>query len=302
MRFNKLDLNLLVALDILLEEQNITRSAERLHLSQSATSGVLARLRSFFEDDILVQVGRKMQPTAYAMQLALPVREVLLKINAEITTRATFDPTTSDRRFRIVTSDYFITIALADMIADINQEAPGIAFDILGVSDNASDLLSRGEVDLLIIPEQFVNFDQQPSEFLLEEEIACAVWVDNKFVGDTLTFEQYMELGHISVGFGSGRKLSIENAFINEYGASRRIDVITHSFNTLPQFLLGTNRVVTTHKRLLERYAKHLPIKVLPTPVALPATREHMVWHRSMDNDPMLNWLMDKMRALAQSM
>lgn len=302
MRFNKLDLNLLVALDILLEEQSITRSAERLHLTQSATSGVLARLRSFFDDEILVQVGRSMQPTAYAMQLAIPVREVLLKINAEITTRPTFDPTTSDRRFRIVTSDYFITIALADMIADINQEAPGIAFDILGVSDNAGNLLSRGEVDLLIIPEQFVNFDQQPSEFLMEEEIACAVWVGNKLVGDTLSFEQYMELGHISVGFGSGRKLSIENALINEYGASRRIDVVTHSFNTLPQFLLGTNRVVTTHKRLLERYAKHLPIKVMPTPVVLPATREHMVWHRSMNNDPMLNWLMDKMRAFAQSM
>lgn len=300
MRFNKLDLNLLVALDVLLEERNITRAAERLHMTQSATSGVLARLRSFFEDDLLVQVGRKMQPTAYAEQLAPPVREVLLKINAEITTRPIFDPTTSDRKFRIVTSDYFITIALADLISDINQEASGISFDILSPADGAGDLLARGEVDLLIIPDQFIDFDQ-PSEFLLEEELACAVWADNKLVGDTLTFEQYMELGHISVGFGLGRKLSVEDSLINEYGTSRRIEVVTHNFNTLPQLLLGTDRVVTTHKRLLERYAKYLPIKVLPTPVALPATREHMVWHRSMENDPMLNWLKDQMRQLAQS-
>lgn len=70
MRFNHLDLNLLVALDVLLEEQNITRAAERLHLTQSATSGVLGRLRTYFEDELLVQVGRKMQPTPYALELA----------------------------------------------------------------------------------------------------------------------------------------------------------------------------------------------------------------------------------------
>lgn len=300
MRFHKLDLNLLVALDVLLEERNITRAAERLHMTQSATSGVLARLRNFFEDDLLIQVGRKMQPTAYAEQLASPVREVLLKINAEITTRPTFEPTTSDRKFRIVTSDYFITIALADMIANISREAPGITFDILSPSDGAGDLLSRGEVDLLIIPDQFINFDQ-PSEFLLEEELSCAVWANNKHIGEALTFEQYMEMGHISVGFGLGRKLSVEDSLINEYGTSRRIEVVTHNFNTLPQLLIGTDRIVTTHKRLLQRYARYLPIKVLPTPVALPATREHMVWHRSMDNDPMLNWLKDRLRQMVQS-
>ncbi len=78
MRFHHLDLNLLVALDVLLEEQNITRAAERLHMTQSATSGVLGRLRTFFEDELLVQVGRKMQPTPYALELTKPVREVLL--------------------------------------------------------------------------------------------------------------------------------------------------------------------------------------------------------------------------------
>lgn len=290
MRFKKLDLNLLVALDVLLEEQNITRAAERLNMTQSATSGVLGRLRTYFEDDLLVQVGRKMQPTAYALELAKPVREVLLKINAEITTRPTFDPTVSDRRFRIVTSDYLITIVLADLISQIAAQAPKISFEIFSPADNTDDLLSRGEVDMLIVPERYIAQVHQ-NQFLFEEELACAVWNNNTQVGASLTFEQYVDMGHISVGFGRGRTPSVEEALINEYGISRRLEVVTHDFNTLPQLLIGTQRIVTTHKRLLNRYAEHLPIRVLPTPVELPATREHMVWHRSMDNDPMLRWL-----------
>ena len=92
MRFHHLDLNLLVALDVLLDEQNITRAAERLHMTQSATSGVLGRLRSFFEDELLVQVGRRMQPTPYALELASPVREVLMTIRSSITAFSRLHP------------------------------------------------------------------------------------------------------------------------------------------------------------------------------------------------------------------
>lgn len=301
MHFKKLDLNLLVALNILLEEQNITRAANRLNVTQSAASGILSRLRTYFEDDLLVQVGRKMQPTAYALELATPVREVLLKIKAEITTRPTFDPALSDRRFRIVTSDYLITIFLADLISHIRTLAPHVRFEILSPSDNTQDLLSRGEVDLLIVPERYVGSTHQ-HQFLFAEELACAVWNKNTQISDTLTFEQYVEMGHITVGFGIGRILSVEEELINEYGITRRLEVVTHDFNTLPQLLLGTDRIVTTHKRLLVRYSKHLPIRLLPTPVELSATREHMVWHRSMDNDPMLRWLRQQISDFVQTM
>lgn len=301
MRFKKLDLNLLVALDVLLEEQHITRASERLNMTQSATSGVLSRLRAYFEDDLLVQVGRKMQPTSLALELAIPVREVLLKINAEITTRPEFDPASSDRNFRIVTSDYLITIVLAGILSSISVIAPSIRFEFLSPSSNTDDLLSRGEVDMLIIPERYVD-TSHPNQFLFEEETACAVWNDNPLVGDTLSFEQYLEMGHISVGFGRGLVPSIEESLINEYGISRRIETLSHDFNTLPQLLVGTNRIVTTHKRLLTRYAEYLPIRLLPTPVHLPPTREHMVWHRSMDNDPMLRWLREQISDYTSTM
>ncbi|MDE1164873.1 MAG: LysR family transcriptional regulator [Pseudomonas sp.] len=293
MRFNHLDLNLLVALDVLLEEQNITRAAERLHMTQSATSGVLGRLRTYFEDDLLVQVGRKMQPTPYAQELADPVRDVLLKIRSSITSKPAFDPATSKRHFRLVTSDYLISVLFASVIQKIHQEAPNITFEMLGPGDNSAELLVRGEVDLMIVPERYI-IEDHPSQLLFEEEHVCVVWSGNSLVSQSLTLEQYMDMGHVSVGFGRTRHMSIEDWFINQYGFSRRLEVITNDFNTLPQLLIGTQRIATMHGRLARLYAQHLPLRILPPPVKIPVMREFMLWHRTMDNDPMHRWLREQ--------
>jgi DNA-binding transcriptional LysR family regulator len=293
MRFNHLDLNLLVALDVLLEEQNITRAAERLHMTQSATSGVLGRLRTYFEDELLVQVGRKMLPTPYALDLAAPVREVLLTIQSSITAKPVFDPASSKRHFRLVTSDYLISVLFARVIQRIHEIAPGITFEILGPSDNSGELLARGEVDLMIVPERYI-LEGQPSQLLFEESHVCVVWDKNLMVGESLTLEQYMDMGHVSVGFGRTRHMSIEDWFMNQYGFNRRLEVITNDFNTLPQLIVGTQRIATMHLRLALRYAKHLPLRILPPPVKIPPMREFMLWHRTMDREPMHQWLRER--------
>ena len=299
MRFNHLDLNLLVALDVLLEEQNITRAAERLHLTQSATSGVLGRLRTYFEDELLVQVGRKMQPTPYALELAKPVREVLLTIQSSITAKPVFDPATSKRHFRLITSDYLISVLFARVIQKIHHLAPLITFEMLGPGDNSGDLLVRGEVDLMIVPERYI-IEGHPAQLLFEEEQVCVVWKDHPHVGASLTLEQYMDMGHISVGFGRNRHLSIEDWFMNQYGFNRRLEVITNDFNTLPQLIVGTQRIATMHQRLARLYAEHLPLRILNPPVKLPVMREHMLWHRSMDGDPMHRWLRERISEFIQ--
>ncbi|MHC8314683.1 LysR family transcriptional regulator [Pseudomonas sp. LB3P31] len=299
MRFNHLDLNLLVALDVLLEEQNITRAAERLHMTQSATSGVLGRLRTYFEDELLVQVGRKMQPTNYALELAKPVREVLLTIQSSITAKPVFDPATSKRHFRLVTSDYLISVLFAQVIQKIHQEAPNITFEMLGPSDNSGELLVRGEVDLMIVPERYI-IEGHPSKLLFEEEHVCVVWQGNTQVGDSLTLEQYMEMGHVSVGFGRTRHMSIEEWFMNQYGFNRRLEVITNDFNTLPQLVVGTQRIATMHQRLARLYAEHLPLRILQPPVKIPVMREVMLWHRSVEGDPMHRWLRERISEFIQ--
>jgi DNA-binding transcriptional LysR family regulator len=299
MRFNHLDLNLLVALDVLLEEQNITRAAERLHMTQSATSGVLGRLRTYFEDELLVQVGRKMQPTPYALELAKPVREVLLTIQSSITAKPVFDPATSKRHFRLVTSDYLISVLFAQVIQKIHQEAPNITFEMLGPGDNSGELLVRGEVDLMIVPERYI-IEGHPSKLLFEEEHVCVVWKGNTQVGDNLTLEQYMDMGHVSVGFGRSRHMSIEEWFMNQYGFNRRLEVITNDFNTLPQLIVGTQRIATMHQRLAYLYAQYLPLRILQPPVKIPVMREYLLWHRSVDGDPMHRWLRERISEFIQ--
>src|SRR5262245_6194957 len=103
MHFQKLDLNLLVAFDTLLEEKSVTRAADRLNLSQSAMSSALSRLRDYFGDELLVPVGRRMEPTALALSLEPSVRDILQRIRTTVQTRPTFDPATAQRRFRVMT-------------------------------------------------------------------------------------------------------------------------------------------------------------------------------------------------------
>lgn len=294
MRFKHLDLNLLVALDVLLEEQNITRAAARLHMTQSATSGVLGRLRTYFEDELLVQVGRKMMPTPLAKELEIPVREVLLKIQTSITAKPVHELSDSKRHFRVMASDYLISVVFSEVIQAVNREAPHITFELISPGETAVEMMMRGEVDLMIAPEHYLA-KEHPSQLLFEEQHVCVIWENNPHVDAHLSLERYLELGHVSVVFGRSRTPGIEEWLMNQYGCRRRLEVITHDFNTLPQLVIGTERIATMHNRLAQLYARSLPLRILPPPVELPAMREYMGWHRSLDRDPMLRWLREKL-------
>ncbi|WLH14753.1 LysR family transcriptional regulator [Pseudomonas hefeiensis] len=293
MRFEHLDLNLLVALDILLEEQNITRAAARLHMTQSATSGVIGRLRTYFEDDLLVQVGRKMMLTPRAKQLQNPVREILLKIQTSITSKPEENIAESKRHFRVMASDYLICVIFAEVIKAANREAPFVTFELVSPNDSPLEMLMHGEIDLMIAPEHYIS-PQHPSQLLFEEQHVCVVWEGNTSVGQTLTLERYLELGHVAAAFGRNRTPGVDEWLIKQYGCSRRLEIITHDFSTIPSLIMGTERIATMLGRLAALYAKTLPLRLIRPPVELTTMKEFMAWHRSMDSDPMLRWLRAK--------
>lgn len=290
MRFEHLDLNLLVALDVLLQEQNITRAAARLHMTQSATSGVIGRLRAYFEDDLLVQVGRKMMPTPLAKELETPVREILLKIQTSITAKQVPDIASSKRHFRVMASDYLISVAFAEVIKAVNREAPFVTFELLSPNDSPLELMMRGEVDLMIAPEHYIS-TQHPSELLFEESHVCLAWEGNTNLSERLTLDRYLEMGHIAAVFGRNREPGIDEWLMKQYGCSRRLEIVTHDFSTVPSLLIGTERIATMLSRLAALYAKTLPVRVVAPPVQLPIVKEFMGWHRSLNSDPMLKWL-----------
>src|SRR4029078_3421943 len=124
------DLNLLVALDALLTERNVTRAGNRLNLSQSAMSGALARLRHYFRDELLVPVGRQMVLAPVAEVLAEPVRDILLQIRGTLGSKPRFDPSTATRHLSLAVSDYVTEILMVDVLRSARCEAPHIPFSV----------------------------------------------------------------------------------------------------------------------------------------------------------------------------
>jgi LysR family transcriptional regulator, nod-box dependent transcriptional activator len=289
-RFHQLDLNLLVALDALLAEGNITAAARRLNLSQSATSGILSRLRDYFGDDLLVQHGRHMTPSPLALELGARVRDVLQTVHSTIINRTAFDHATSHRHFRICASDFVRTVLLARVARQLEREAPNITVEISNLEEDPGAKLHRGEIDILIMPEYLFD-NEHPKVNLFESEHACIVWAGNAQVRDGLSFERFMQLGHVVIRFGKTLTPGFEEWFIRKYGHTRRIELITDDFNSVPQFICGTSRVATVHRRLASFYARHLELQVLPPPFEIPALTEGMQWHKHLDGDPGHRWL-----------
>jgi LysR family nod box-dependent transcriptional activator len=301
MRFNKLDLNLLVALDVLLKERSITRAAERLNLSPSAMSSSLARLREYFDDELLVQYGRKMEMTPRAASLQDAVRDVLLRIESTIGVQPAFEPSQSDRVFRIFASDYtqvVLTPHLLQLASDVGCMAQ---FEFLHQVAHPHKELERGEADLLIIPSGFLSPDH-PSEVLYREDFVCVVWRDGPLARDELSFERYLSAGHVVMQPPGRVGISFENWFFQRFGVTRRVAVTTYSFAAMPAAVIGTPFVATVHRRLARQFARHWPLVVRETPVAVDAMDQGVQWHKYRAQDPGLVWLLDLMRRAVQQM
>jgi len=290
MQYKGLDLNLLVVLDALFAEQSITRTGKRVHLSQSATSGALARLRDYFGDDLLVPVGQKMVLTPLAEGLVEPVRILLHQAEAIINNNPSFDPSTSNRTFKIMMSDYSATVLMPDLLPRIRRQAPSVSIELLSNMDTPVESLERGEIDLLILPKQYISANH-PSEELFDEWYLCAVWSENRLVGNSISLEQYLSMGHIGMRFGRGQMTVIEEWFFKSYAHQRRIEVIAMAFNLLPQLVVGTNLIATLQARLARRYAEYLPLRLLQPPLEMPRLVEMIQWNRNRQLDPGNVWL-----------
>lgn len=300
MRFNQLDLNLLVALDALLTERSITAAGGRLHLSQSAMSSALARLREYFEDELLVQVGRRMVPTPLGESLIGPVRKILIEIQTTIAAKPVFDPATSNRRFTLMMSDYVASVLMTSLTRRAERLAPAVGFELLNNNvPTPAEFVDRAQVDFLIMPEEFLSVEH-PIEPLFVEDYVCVVCPNNSAVADSITLEQYLELGHVVVQFSRGHVPAIDEWFLTQHGHVRRIEVVAMNFNLLPQFIIGTRRIGTMHRRMAEYFRQFAPLKIIPPPLQIPPLTEAMQWHRSADRDPGSMWLRTLLKDTAE--
>src|ERR1019366_9399882 len=256
MRFQKLDLNLLVCLDALLAEQSVSKAARRVFLSQSGMSDALARLRDYFGDDLLVQVGKTMVPTTLAQSLTQPIREILARIEAVTSSASDFDPATCDRLITVIVSDYSATVLLPKLMAKLASDAPGVRTDFLPLNSTCKEAFDKGLAHLIVIPEPFV-FEGHPYEPLFTDDFVCVVWSENRLVGDSLTMEQYLSLGHVCVNMGEWRVPTHEAWVLKRLGEDRRhIEVTVPTFEMAFRVLRGTKRIATVHLRQAQMYVQ----------------------------------------------
>jgi LysR family transcriptional regulator, nod-box dependent transcriptional activator len=303
--FRNLDLNLLVALDTLLRERNITLAGKRLHLTQSAMSGALSRLREYFGDELLVQVGRRMVPTPLGESLAEPVRNTLLNIQATIATKTVFDPASSKRHFKLMMSDYAATVLMSLALPRIETLAPRIRVDVLSNDvDSPSEELERGSVDFLIMPERYL-LKGHPNERLFEDEFVCVAWNANPRIpaGTTaLSLEAYLGLGHVVVQFGTARGVMFDEWVVEGLGLERRVEVVVMNFTSVFPSVVGSQRIATVHRRHAQFYAQYLPIRLLEVPLQTPRLAEAAQWHRHFDADTAVLWMRGVLHEAARDM
>src|SRR4029434_4414915 len=145
MQLSRFDLTLLIALDALLREKNVTRSAERVFVSQPAMSAALHKLREYFNDPLLVRVGREMELTPRGASLVEPVREALLRIQMMLGTQPTFDPKTARREFTVIMSEEAVPGVLPPLLKTLASEAPELDVHIEMVSPTALSRLQHRE-------------------------------------------------------------------------------------------------------------------------------------------------------------
>jgi len=294
-------LNLLTALKALLAEKNVTRAGETVHVSQSAMSGILSRLRDYFGDPLIVQVGRKMELTALAESLVDPINDVLLRIDAAIATRPEFNPLTTRRRFSIVASDYAINVLLLDVLRRIHLEAPGISLEFSNPSETMVAELESGEVDFIVSPETSSSAEQSGS-VLFEDTYTIVVDENNTEVADTVSLEQYLTLRHVAYRIGKHGLPQLENWLATHYGDERNVEIVSHTFALQAQLVVGTSRVATMHTRLANKLASSAPIRLVKPAFEIPRLVQLLQWHKYRDLDPASVWLRERVFEAAADM
>jgi len=297
-RFNKLDLNLLVALDHLLNLRSVSGAAERMNMTQSAMSNALFRLRAYFADQLLVKIGRRMELTPRAESLKDAVRDVLVRVEWTIAGTSQFNPARSERQFNILLSDYSLATLIPSVLARCAQVSDSVRFNFLHQVESPERLLDRGDVDLLIIPNDFCS-KRHPSEVILEEEFCGIVWSEGKLARRRLTRQAFLSASHVVMQPPGGAQ-SLETTFFKGHDVVRRTDVTTYGFSSIPQLVVGTDRIATIHARLARQAQRTLPIKIVDLPFLLPKMKQALQWHKYRSQDAGLIWLRGLIREAAR--
>ncbi|WP_353191056.1 LysR family transcriptional regulator [Pandoraea pnomenusa] len=284
----RIDLNLLVTLDVLLVEQNVTRAAERLHMSQPAVSVHLAKLRDLLGDPLLLPGPRGMRPTTRAEALRAPLREALESLSRAVAADAPFDPDDAEVTWRIAATDYTESTIVLPVLQRLRDVAPRTRLAIFDLSPSRiARQAEQGVIDIA-----FHTTDGSPEgmrrKALFHERYVLAARRDHPKLRRKPTLKQFCELEHAVVSQDGGGFHAGTDDALAQLGMSRRVVFSAPHFLFLRAALAHTDLVAMAPERLVR---DDPALQVMTAPVDVPGFEISMLWHERVHRDPAHRWI-----------
>lgn len=307
MHLQGLDLNLLIALDALLSERNVTRAAERIHISQPGMSAALLKLRQHFSDELLERIGRNMELTARGRALADPVKTILSQIRDLNDQSNAFDPRVARRVFRISATTYCCELLATPLISRLRETSPLVSAQFEELSADTADRIIEGQIDFAItISARLIDKMQAYDEFLRSEKLFTDDFVvvmskDNAHAGATISFDELCDMGYIETRFG-GVITGISEQLWRQQPKQPR------TCGWLPNFQLTLDTVGQTDMTailpslLVTLHGERSNVRSLPVPFEMPILEERLYWHRRNDTDPGHRWMGRQLDEIVQTL
>ena len=296
MNTKKIDLNLLVALDALLAERNVTRAARRLGLSQPALSAQLARLRDLFGDPLFLPAQRGVTPTARAIELEAPVRQALDQVHNVLAGGRGFDPATADLTVAIACSDYAQVAVIAPLALDLRVSAPKLRIAIRQLDGAVlGQQMEAGVVDLAVMTPTTAP-PALRTRRLFHERYVTIARRRHPGVKGKLTLDDFVTLEHVVVSPRGGGLSGPVDTALGKLGRKRRIAVSTASFLFVPELVARSDLIATVPERLVRERAERL--QVLEPPLPVEGFAIGLVWHERTHRHPAHRWVRERMRTL----
>jgi LysR family transcriptional activator of mexEF-oprN operon len=286
----RVDLNLLTIFEVLMEERQVSRAAERLGRTQPALSHALARLRQQLGDPLLIRVGGTMKPSPLALVLAEEIRPILRSIRRTLAPRQTFDPDTSDRVFRIAMADFW-SFAVVDFLAQAAQDAPGIGLSWSALRETSLLALADEQLDLVVAPTALsrpAGLRSAPVGdlawrcFMRQGHPAAAIWGP----------AAWQRHGHVVVGIGDRLPSPVEAAS-GQIGLKRRVVTQVPSFAAVAPLLARSDLIATLPALTLGESACAHDLLALDPPFRIDPIPHNAYWSARLDGDPAIRWMLD---------
>ncbi|MCU7729586.1 LysR family transcriptional regulator [Actinoplanes sp. KI2] len=301
MSLARLDLNLLVALQALIEERNVTRAGARVGLTQPAMSAALARLRRHFGDELLVRQGNRYELTPLGVSLRHRTELAIVAAERVFDAEPDFDPSTSDREFLVLLSDYALLVLGPAVARLLEERAPRVRLRLEphGPSALFDIEATLRSVDLLLLPHGFLN--DYPCADLYRDTWVCVAAADNNEVGDSITLDDLRSLPWITQYHRPTASTTVDRQ-LALLGIEHRVDLTIESFLALPFLLAGTRRITLLQRRLAERLAVAADVRLFPCPFDVMDLVEAAWWHPVHSADPGHLWLRALLREAAEKL